>query len=227
MKSIGLATLATVIVGLAISPCIGADEHANDQSTKGERTYHMIKDIPLDPAAYQPAAAKLVRDGIPERYGHEEWAAVVLTNEVHQHVGIYSIVGAKMGVRARELLQAPPRTVDVTVESGPRPPVSCIIDGLQVALGSTLAQDLIHAPATDSPQTAAVFAYKGRKIRLSLKADAQKKISDAIAKAIKDCGNLTPAYFDKIEELSYQIWAEFDRQAIFSETKLQPESPGP
>jgi pyrimidine-specific ribonucleoside hydrolase len=35
------------------------------------------------------------------------WKAVVLTNELHHHMGHWSIVGAKMGIRAREILAAP------------------------------------------------------------------------------------------------------------------------
>jgi len=219
MKLFRLAALVIGIAGLVTCPVTNADDHGDAHQFKsGERTYQIMKGIPLDPGAYQPAAAELVKEGIPEKYGHEEWATLVLTNEVHQHVGIYSIVGGKMGLRARELLQATPRSVNVTVETGLHPPLSCIVDGLQVALGSTFAQDLIHAPATESPQAAAVFEYKGRKLRLSLKADVEQKIADAIAKAIKDCGNLTPAYYDRIEQLGYHTWAELDRNTIFSET---------
>ena len=40
-----------------------------------------------------------------QRYGEEEWRAVTLTNEIHGHLGIYSTLGAKMGIRARELFR--------------------------------------------------------------------------------------------------------------------------
>jgi pyrimidine-specific ribonucleoside hydrolase len=154
-----------------------------------------------------------------------ERAAVVLTNEVHQHVGIYSIMGAKMGVRARELLDAPTRAVNVTVETGERPPVSCVIDGLQVALGSTLAQNLMHVPAPTEPRVAAVFEYKGRRLRLSLRPEFQRQIDEIIAAAVKECGDLTPRYFQRIEAFSYRVWAEFDRRAIFSEETVTASGP--
>ena len=156
-------------------------------------------------------------DGIPEKFGHEEWESIVLTNEVHQHVGIYSIIGAKMGVRAREILEAPPRTVNVTAETGDKPPLSCLIDGLQVALGSTLGQNLIHAPICKEPRIAATFEFMGRKVRLSLKPEVKKQIGDFIGEAVKDCGDLTPAYFQRVETYSYRVWAELDRKAIFDE----------
>ena len=36
-----------------------------------------------------------------KRHGEAEWRAVVLTNDIHGHLGIYSTLGAKMGLRAR------------------------------------------------------------------------------------------------------------------------------
>jgi pyrimidine-specific ribonucleoside hydrolase len=191
----------------------------------GERILRILRAFPLDASSYQAPTAELVKAGIPEKFGHEEWAAVVLTNEVHQHVGIYSIVGAKMGVRARELLDAPTRAVNVTVETGGRPPVSCVIDGLQVALGSTLAQNLMHVPAPTEPRVAAVFEYKGRRLRLSLKPEFQRQIDEIIATAVKECGDLTPPYFQRIEAFSYRVWAEFDRRAIFSEETVTASEP--
>jgi pyrimidine-specific ribonucleoside hydrolase len=218
MRSVVAVSLAIGVFALIFAASGFAHDPAGDaQPPTGGRTYHILKTLPLYANSYQPAAQELVKAGIPEKFGHEEWAAVVLTNEVHQHVGIYNVIGAKMGVRAKEILAAPSRAVNVTVETGNKPPVSCVIDGLQVALGSTFAQDLIHAPACEEPHVAAVFEYKGRKIRLSLKPDVQKRIADFIAQAINDCGNLTPTYFQQIEDYSYRVWAEFDRNTIFDE----------
>jgi pyrimidine-specific ribonucleoside hydrolase len=211
---------AMVLTGywLSFMHVCAADEAGDHTSVpRGERAFQILKTLPLDATAYQPPAAALVAEGIPEKFGHEEWACIVLTHEIHQHAGIYSILGAKMGVRARELLEAPTRTVVVTVETGARPPESCVIDGLQVALGSTLAQDLIHVPPAGRPKVAATFEYKGRKLRLSLKPEFEKKISEFIASAIRECGSLTPAYYENVEAFSYRVWAEFDRRTLFDE----------
>lgn len=198
-----------------------ANEHTLDTTPfSGGRQFHLVRALPLDASFYQPPTSDLVTAGIPEKYGHEEWAAVVLTNEFHQHVGIYTILGAKMGVRARELLEARPRSVNVTAQTGTAPPHSCLVDGLQVALGSTLAQNLIHVPESDTPRTAAVFEYQGKKVRLCLKPKIQQTISNIISNAISSHGNLTPAYFTEIESASYRIWAEFDRSVIFDEEIL-------
>lgn len=223
-----IAIAAAVLVGWSLlSPQDrAADEtKAGAEALHGERMFQVLKTFPLDASAYQPSAAELVKEGIPEKFGHQEWAAVVLTNEVHQHVGIYSIVGAKMGVRARELLDAPPRAVNVTVETGSRPPVSCVIDGLQVALGSTLAQNLIHVPAARETRIAAAFEYKGRTLRLALKPEFVKQVEEFIAAAIRECGDSTPVYFQRIEAFSYRVWAEFDRRRIFNEEMLPVSGP--
>jgi len=192
-----------------------------DPGKPGERTFQVLKELPLDAAAYQAPAAALVRAGIPDKYGHEEWAAVVLTNELHQHMGIMTVVGAKMAVRARELLEAAPRSVKVVSETGPEQPLSCLVDGLQGGLGSTYAQQLIEAPPVAAPQPAATFAYEGRELRLSLRPEYRQQIRRWIQSAIEAHGNLTPAYFEVIEDFGYQAWAEFDRHAIFF------EEPGP
>ncbi len=222
ITSLLLGTLVFVAAGYAAA-------HETDDNAApppGERAYRILKALPRDADSYRPAAAALVRSGIPEKFGHEEWDAIVLTNEFHQHIGIYTVLGAKMGVRAKEILSAPTRAVNVTVETGGTPPYSCLIDGLQVALGSTFAQDLIHAPSLKGARVAAKFEYKGRTLRLALKPDIQKQISDVIAQAIRECGNLTPAYFQRVEEQSYRAWADLDRRVIFDEDlgQLSPSS---
>jgi pyrimidine-specific ribonucleoside hydrolase len=179
-----------------------------------------IKEMPRAAEAYQPETAALVRAGVPERFGPEEWTSVVLTQELHQHVGIYTVLGAKMGVRARELLQAPTRSVDVTCECGAKQPLSCAIDGLQAALGSTMGQNLIHIAPDREASIAATFQYNGQKLRLSLKPEVEQRIGAFIRKAIEEHGNLTPAYFEAVEAYSYRVWAEFDRREIFAQEAL-------
>jgi len=49
------------------------------------------------------------RDAIVAANGEDEWTAELLLNELHEHLGAYSIIGVKMGLRAAELLNAPAR----------------------------------------------------------------------------------------------------------------------
>ena len=198
------------------APCDSAKERAA-KMTPGVRVFEILKALPTDPEAYQEPTAALVRKGIPEKYGQEEWAAVVLAHELHQHVGIMTVAGAKMAVRARELLKAPPRSVHVVVGTGPEPPHACAIDGIQAGLSSTYGQQLIQAPPVDQPSLTATFQYEGRSLKLTLRPEYQAQIQRCIQTAIKNHGNLTYDYFEAVEVFSYTVWAEFDRKTIFHE----------
>lgn len=49
---------------------------------------------------------QLIMDSTIDKYGKEEWNACVLTSELHRHLGVYALIGAKMGVRAKEYFGA-------------------------------------------------------------------------------------------------------------------------
>ena len=219
---------ASLMAGLAFcaSSAAADGEQAHDEMVPpGTRPFAVLKRFPVEPDFYCAEAAELFSKGIVEKHGQEEWAAVVMTHELHQHVGIYTVLGAKMGVRAREVLNAPTRAVHVTAETGPEPPISCAIDGIQASLGSTLAQKLIDVPKVTEPRVAATFEYKGRRIRLSLQPEYQRKVTGMIKAAIEEHGNLTPAYFHEIEDRCFNVWADFDRHKIFSMDELSPSFP--
>jgi pyrimidine-specific ribonucleoside hydrolase len=184
------------------------------------RPFVVLNGVPGDAASYGETAAQLVNLGIPQKFGQEEWASIVLTHEFHQHVGIYTIVGAKMGVKAREVLEAPMRSVQVTMECGTEQPMACVADGVQVALASTLAQNLITIPRTDAPCVSAVFRYKDKAVRLKLKPEYQDAINGWIGKAKKAHPGMTPEYFAAVEQSSYDAWVVFDRQDMFEITPL-------
>ncbi len=109
-------------------------------------------------------------------HGLEEWQTTVLTNELHRHLGIYSILGAKMGIRARELLSASLDELAVESAAGLTPPMSCFIDGLQVATGASLGRGTIRVPPTNSPVAEAVFTKGTRKLWLQVKAEIRERI---------------------------------------------------
>ena len=193
-------------------------DHLAPQAT---RPTLAVKGFPSDPNRYRAQTAALVNAGIPEKYGPDEWAAVVLTHEFHQHVGIYTVLGAKMAVRAREVLHAPTRSVQVLALTGRTQPLACTLDGLQVGLASTFGQNLIQAPEVEHPAVSAEFTYEGQHLRLSLKPMYQEKVTAYIRHARALHGNLTPGYFQEVEKACYEVWSDFDRRDIFAET-LKP-----
>jgi pyrimidine-specific ribonucleoside hydrolase len=156
-------------------------------------------------------------------HGLEEWKATLLTNELHRHLGTYSIIGAKMGIRARELLGAAFEDVRVESHAGLKPPLSCLNDGLQVSTGASLGRGTIRVVENRPSAPEAVFIHDGKAVRLRLKQSIVDRIRADIADAIKKHGSLTPAYFAAIRQLSLRHWAELKRSEIFEEiTKAVP-----
>ncbi|HNR30365.1 MAG TPA: formylmethanofuran dehydrogenase subunit E family protein [Candidatus Hydrogenedentes bacterium] len=174
--------------------------------------------FPTSPDMYCDEVAAIIRAGVIDRFGAEEFAAVVLSHELHQHIGVYTVVGAKMGVRARELLDAPRRAVRVEVETQPDTPFACATDGLQAALGSTYGQDLIRIQPVLKPRLTVVFSYGGKRLRMGLKESFRHEIARIIHDNSEKHGYLSPAYFEAIRGASYRIWADWDRKKIFDET---------
>jgi pyrimidine-specific ribonucleoside hydrolase len=169
-----------------------------------------------------PAELQLFREDVSqfmnriiERHGKEEWRIVVLTNEFHAHLGIYSIIGAKMGLRAREYFRVGLDELSVVSYAGVKPPISCFNDGLQVSTGATLGHGTISL-ATDSPQMPkAAFTFKNTTISLQLKEDYRDKAERDIRQAIELYGPLTDSYWRIIRERAINYWLEWSRQEIF------------
>lgn len=187
----------------------GADFHLDTRKAV------VLNDFPADPLLFREDLRPHV-EKIIGKYGFEEWKACVLTNEFHRHLGIYSIVGAKMGVRAREILEAPFDTLQVISLAGNKPPLSCMNDGLQVSTGASLGRGAIRISEENS-RPAATFVYKDQKITLEIKAEIVAKIRSDIQSALKKYGGLNPDYFAHIRKLSIRYWYDFDRKEIFDE----------
>ncbi len=161
-------------------------------------------------------------DTIIKRNGKQEWKATVITNELHGHLGVYSIVGAKMGIKAREILHAPIDRLEVFSFAGNHPPMGCLNDGLQVSTGSTLGYGTFKI-ANDSINTVirpeAIFSFTDktgtRKVRLKLKEKYSQQVEKDIVNGIIQYGNLTAGYWKLVRKLAIQYWRDWDRNEIF------------
>jgi pyrimidine-specific ribonucleoside hydrolase len=176
--------------------------------------------FPTDPQMMRDDIAPFVLE-IIDRHGTEEWKACLLTNELHRHLGIYSLVGAKMGIRAREILEAPFDTLSVVSHAGLKPPLSCMNDGLQVSTGASLGRGTI-AVITEDTKPSARFATQKMALELTLKPAYVARIKQDIKAAINRFGGLGPDYFAHIRTLSIKYWKEFDRNALFEERFVRP-----
>ena len=127
---------------------------------------------------------------------------------------IVSIVGAKMGLRAREYFRVGIDELLIKSFAGTIPPVSCLNDGLQVSTGATLGHGTITVDASD-PLPAAEFTFKNTTIRIDIKQNIKVQIRNDVQSAVKLFGTDTPEYWDSIRELAIRYWLELDRREIF------------
>jgi pyrimidine-specific ribonucleoside hydrolase len=175
----------------------------------------VLNRYPTNPGYFREDIKPLIPE-IIGLHGLEEFKAALLTNELHRHLGIYSILGAKMGIRARELMGASLDTLQVESLAGVKPPLSCMNDGLQVATGASLGRGTIRVSSTNVTP-AATFVDKQRKLHLRVKDEVVKRIRSDIDTATKRFGTLTPEYFREVRRLSLKYWVEMDRREIFQE----------
>jgi inosine-uridine nucleoside N-ribohydrolase/formylmethanofuran dehydrogenase subunit E len=154
-------------------------------------------------------------DSAIARYGYEEWKANVMTDEFHRHLGVFSIVGAKMGIKARELLGVGTDVLEVTSYAGTNPPYSCLNDGIQVSTGATLGMGTIHLASNKKGRPSAVFTYKDRSVRISLKKEYLEKVDADIDEGIAKFGLMDDGYWKLIRQNALKYWVEWDRNKIF------------
>lgn len=206
---------ALFIIACIVIPGPSPSGNAHE-NTAGPDTRSLInlKRFPEHPSDFNSKVRPYVTR-ILQKHGREEWMAVVLTNELHHHMGLYSIVGAKMGIRAREILQAPFDTITVVSYAGFKPPYSCLNDGIQVSTGASLGRGAIRV--TDGNEPRADFISGEKKVTLKLR----QEIIDDIEKVIKECSEKysfqSPRYFDELDRLSVEYWLKWDRARLFEE----------
>ena len=161
-------------------------------------------------AADVRAIAAATRD----RFGAQEWGLVLLTNEIHGHLGIYSTLGAKMGLRACELLGGC-EGMSIVSLAGETPPLSCLNDGLQVSTGATVGHGLFRVDLTREPAPEARFACGQQRLTLRLRDDCARQVAEDL-RAGRERFGLSPDYWKYVRSLALRYWSEWDRREIFS-----------
>lgn len=163
-------------------------------------------------------------DSIISKHGIDEWKSAILTNEIHNHLGIYSIIGVKMGMLARDYFKAKIDELEVYSFAGFLPPYSCINDGLQVSTGATLGRGTIHILESKPPLPKAIFIYNKNAILVELKNDIQNKIQYEISNAVAKFGLDDQSYWNYVRFLAIRYWYELSRNEIFLITPLSLEN---
>lgn len=116
----------------------------------------------------------------------------------HGHLGPYAVIGYRMGKIACKKLNNNPFSKNVEIMTGTKPPISCIIDGVQIGSGCTLGKGNIKIKNKGQP--VAVFMDKnGKKVKIILK----NQIKDEIDTIVND---------DNIIDYSKKIYEKPDEE---------------
>lgn len=174
----------------------------------------VFEGFPIDNLDYQSDILG-IKDSAIAKYGKQEWKYCVLTSEIHGHLGAYSIIGAKMGMLARERLLADIDRFEIVSFAGKVPPYSCLNDGLQISTGATLGVGMIELADDSIYRPEAIFKFENKQIRISLKKQHAQQVENDIKEAILKNGMLTNAYWLAVRRLALKYWLEWDKEQIF------------
>jgi len=175
----------------------------------------VLKYFSLDSSDYISDIQAIIYESI-DKYGKDEWVSCVLTSELHRHLGIYALIGTKMGIRAREYFGAGVDEMKIVSYAGSNPPFSCLNDGLQVSTGATIGHGLISLSTDSVHQPKADFYYLGQKITLSLKKQYAEKIKQEVKELNTIYGLDSNTYWDLLRINALNYWKGWDRHEIFS-----------
>ena len=178
-----------------------------------------LRGFPVDRELYT-YDVRLIMDEALGHYGAEEWKACVLTDEFHGHLGVFSIVGAKMGIYAREHFGIGTDLLQIHTYAGSTTPFSCMNDGLQVSTGATLGQGTIHLVHDSIAKPQALFRYNDKSILVKLKPEYLSELQKVISEGVKNYGLDDEDYWILVRQSAIRFWLEWDRNKIFDLTIL-------
>jgi pyrimidine-specific ribonucleoside hydrolase len=157
-----------------------------------------------------------VADELLKRHGYVEFKIALLTSEMHSHMGIYAIIGAKMGLRIMEYLHAGLDEIEIVSYAGNITPISCFNDGLQIGTGSTIGHGTIRLDTTQNIKPAAMVIYNNRKLLFSIKPEIISEIRKDVGAIIKVHGLDSELYWSTLRDVAIEkYWLKLNRFDIF------------
>jgi len=135
---------------------------------------------------------------------------------MHEHLGAYSVVGVKMGLRAAEVLNAPQHGMKVVSHVPPGPPVSCLDDGVICATGCTPGRALFSRGEIDRDAVKVSFTYNGRTITLTVKRRYRDHVRSRIRALLRVSTLEDRAYWEGVRALGLDIWTNWHRRDLFT-----------
>ncbi|MGQ9699512.1 MAG: FmdE family protein [Candidatus Bipolaricaulaceae bacterium] len=93
----------------------------------------------------------------------------------HGHPGPFLALGIRMGLLALELLGSPGYVgITAQVETGTQPPISCLVDGIQISTGCTAGKGNLKIHSLG--QAAATFICNGKRLRVEVRPEFLARI---------------------------------------------------
>jgi len=99
--------------------------------------------------------------------------------EFHGHLGPFLAIGVRMGLLAKKILNSNGFSdLHVIVNTGNNPPLSCVVDGIQVATGCTMGKGNISVRNLND--ISALFHTKRQAIRVKMKMEVFQSLKNEL-----------------------------------------------
>ena len=121
----------------------------------------------------------------------------------HGHLGPYVVLGYRMGLIANGKLGADPFSKRAVVMTGTTPPISCMIDGIQLSSGCTLGKGNISVE--DRNEARARFTDKegARYVEISLRSGIRSKLDGEMTR--ENVEALARRFYELADEELFEI----------------------
>ena len=120
----------------------------------------------------------------------------------HGHLGPYVVIGYRMGLISNKILGENPFSKNAIVKTGINPPISCIIDGIQMSSGCTLGKGNIKV--NDNNIAKAVFTNNnGEKVEISLKSYIREEIDTKVTE--ENIIEFSKKFYNKKDDELFEI----------------------
>ena len=120
----------------------------------------------------------------------------------HGHLGPYAVIGYRMGMIANEKLGTDPFCKKAKVYTGTTPPLSCIIDGIQLSSNCTLGKGRISVEDKNFPK-ADFTSEENKKVTIVLKSNIREEIDKTVTE--ENMIEYSEEIFTKSDEELFEI----------------------
>lgn len=105
--------------------------------------------------------------------------------EFHGHLGPFLVLGIRMGLLAlKDLGSSGHKEIDARVKTGTTPPISCLVDGIQISTGCTMGKGNIFTE--DLGKAEATFSADGKTLSLRVKDQVMEEIKSGKYSSLED-----------------------------------------